>query len=370
MITEGRSERVRGALHALLLFDVAEEIDLESARTQLGQSPGARSPAFRLPAPEYVRFERPPVVVRGDPIKLASGEEFGVTIKFYDYGVLSVGLKNDYELDWGELVSWTPGLIGSQEIEQKALDAARRGVEMVRGALRKPAEAWMSEDYCAVHIREFVERPGLPAEYLISERGADLARMVRGEPVPLAESEQREVLRGLMSYYPSDLLVAGWTAAVIYDTDEGAEGTLQLLEYANTQLLEFRFYDELLTGVLREVYQKLEEHRGLFARWRLAREAARLNALRLDVMELAERADNALKFIGDMYYARAYRLAAERVGVGDYRRLVDEKLRTAGDLYTFMVNEFHQGRAFVMEAAIVLILIIDLYFIFKEAKLF
>ncbi len=194
--------------------------------------------------------------------------------------------------------------------------------------------------------------------------------MVRGEPALLSASEQREVLRGQMSYYPTDLLLAGWTAAVVYDTDEGAETTLQLLEYANTQLLEFRFYDELLTRVLREVYRKLEERRGLLARWRLAREAARLNALRLDVMELTERADNALKFVGDMFYARAYRHAAERVGVGDYRKLVDEKLRTAGDLYTFMVNEFHQARAFVMEAAIVIILIIDLYFLFKEAKLF
>jgi hypothetical protein len=356
-------------MHALLLYDVAEEIDLVAARALLGQAPGGRSPAFRLPAPEYVRFERPPVAVAQEAVRLSTGEEYAVTIKLYDYGVLSVGLRHDFDLGWEDLVELTPRLIGSAEIEQRALEAARRGVEMAQAALRKPSEKWMSEDYYVIHIREFADHPALPADRLIREWGGDLARMVRGEPSALSESERAEVLRGAMSYYPADLLVTGWTASVVYDSDEGAETTLQLLEYANTQLLEFRFYDELLTRVLGEVYRKLEEHRGLLARWRLGRESARLNALRLDVMELAERADNALKFIGDMYYARAYRLAAERVGVGDYRRLVDEKLRTAGDLYNFMVNEFHQGRAFVMEAAIVGILIIDLYFIFKEAKL-
>ena len=63
--------------------------------------------------------------------------------------------------------------------------------------------------------------------------------------------------------------------------------------------------------------------------------------------------------------ARLYRLAAAKVGVPDYRKLVDEKLSTAGELYQFMMDEFRQGRAFVMELMIVIILIIDLIFLFR-----
>ena len=65
-----------------------------------------------------------------------------------------------------------------------------------------------------------------------------------------------------------------------------------------------------------------------------------------------------------MFYARAYRLAAARIGVNDYRNLVEEKLRTAGELYEFMVDEFHQARAFILEAMVVVILIIELARIF------
>ena len=106
-----------------------------------------------------------------------------------------------------------------------------------------------------------------------------------------------------------------------------------MLEYANTQLLEFRHYDAVLTQVLEGVYRSLDKGVGFFSRWRLAREAERLNALRLEVRELTERIDNSIKFLSDMFYARLYGRAATKVGVPDYRNLVDEKLRTAGELY-------------------------------------
>src|SRR4030081_1280594 len=97
------------------------------------------------------------------------------------------------------------------------------------------------------------------------------------------------------------LLVVGWTTPYLYDTEEGAAPTLQLLEYANSQLLEFRYYDAVLTSLLSEVYRKLEHGTGLFARWRLAREAERLNLIRLEIRELTEKVDNAIKFLSDMF---------------------------------------------------------------------
>ncbi|PYV29007.1 MAG: hypothetical protein DMG24_00385, partial [Acidobacteria bacterium] len=71
------------------------------------------------------------------------------------------------------------------------------------------------------------------------------------------------------------------------------------------------------------------------------------------------------KFLSDMFCARLYRLAAAKVGVPDYRNLVEQKLRTAGQLYEFMVQGFHQARAFVLELAVVVILIIELVMLFR-----
>ena len=133
-------------------------------------------------------------------------------------------------------------------------------------------------------------------------------------------------------------------------------------------MLEFRHYDELLTLQLASVYKVLEQGTGWFSHWRLARAASRLHTVLLDVTELTERADNAIKFLSDMFSARLYRLAAVKVGVPDYKNLVQKKLDTAEDLYRFMVDQFHQSRAFVLELMVVIILIIDLVYLFRGYK--
>jgi hypothetical protein len=69
-----------------------------------------------------------------------------------------------------------------------------------------------------------------------------------------------------------------------------------------------------------------------------------------------------------MFYARAYQMAARKVGVADYRRLVDEKLKTAAELYEFMVDQFHQARGFVLEVLVVAILVIELVQLFHGTK--
>jgi hypothetical protein len=173
------------------------------------------------------------------------------------------------------------------------------------------------------------------------------------------------VLQSRISYYANDLTVVGWNAAFLYDSTAGAETAIQLLEYANSQLLEFRHYDDLLTEELERVYTLLDEGTGFFAQWRLARSATRLHTVLLDVAELTEHADNAIKFLSDMFSARLYKLAALKVGVPDYKDLVTRKLRTAEELYRFMVDQFNQSRAFFLELTVVIILVIELVYLFR-----
>ncbi|HBY63478.1 MAG TPA: hypothetical protein DEH78_26945 [Solibacterales bacterium] len=314
-----------------------------------------------------MRFERPPVVEPLPPFQTSAGHPWQGRLRYFDYGVVSAEIEHFFELEWEELVALSASWVGAAEIEQITLGFVQDRVKRVRHALVKPYTEWLDEDYYIVHLREALDGGGasMTAQALLAAHGRDVARLVRGETQYLSDQENGEVLRASISYYPADLLVAGWYAAFVYDHPASAVPTIQLLEYANTQLLEYRHYDDLLTELLSGVYKSLERHAGPLARWRLAREAERLNTLRLDITELAERTDNSIKFLSDLFYARQYRVAAERVGVSDYRRLVDDKLRTAGELYQFMMNEFHQGRAFVLELMVVIILIIDLIYLFR-----
>lgn len=358
---------LKGSFWVLVLYDVSEQIRLEELRKIVGAEPAQPQPSFKHPTPDYVRFERPPVIEYPDPVVIETGEQFQCRIKYYDYGVASVELVMPFEGDWNELVHFSSRWISAPEIDRRASELLRRHLKRAESALEQPYTNWLSEDYYIIQLREALDAQGQPmtGPLMLSVRGEEISRIVRGESISLSEAERNEVLQASMSYYPSDLMVVGWVSALVYDTPQGAAPTIQLLEYANTQLLEFRHYDDVLTRVLQDVYKSLERKGHLFRRWRLAGEAERLNTILLDVRELTERSDHAIKFLSDMFYARAYRMAANKVGVTDYRNLVDEKLRTAGDLYEFMTNEFHQARAFVLEALVVAILVIELVRVFR-----
>jgi hypothetical protein len=351
-----------GSVLVMIQFDVCEEIRLDDLRRILGARTADAS--FKHLAPGYVRYQRPPVEEALDPLVLESGERLQGDIKYFDYGVVSVVFELPFSGDWDKLVQLSSRWVWDTNFESLATRIVKEKLERAAPALVKPYKAeWLKEDYFIFHLREIAGSPS--ATDLLTAQGDFISQVVRGETQRLSDGERQEILQSRISYYPHDLAVIGWNAAFIYDTPLGAETAIQLLQYANSQLLEFRHYDDLLTTELEKVYDFLDLGHGLWSRWRTAKAAAKLHTVLLDVAELTERADNAIKFLSDMFSARLYKLAAQKVGVPDYKDLVQEKLQTAEDLYRFMVEQFNQSRAFVLELMVVVILIVELIYFFR-----
>ncbi|MDE3062182.1 MAG: hypothetical protein KGJ51_03890 [Acidobacteriota bacterium] len=351
-----------GSVLVLIQFDVCEELRLDLVQ----QAISARTipqPSMKQPVPGYVRYHRPPVVGPLEPLVLETGERLEGEVKYYDYGVASVLYQLPFTGNWDDLVRLASRWVWDVDFASRVEPVVRARLERIASAMIKPSSRWLSEDYFIFHLREAVGAHN--AAELTREHGLHIAQVVRGDGLLLSQGEVNEVLNSQVSYYAGDVAVIGWNAAFLYDTTAGADTSIQLLEYANSQLLEFRHYDEVLTGILDSVYDLLAEKRGFFTRWGLARSARRLHTVLLDVTELTERADNAIKFLSDMFAARFYKLAAAKVGVPDYKDLVSRKLRTAEDLYQDMVEQFNQSRAFFLEATVVLILLIELVYLFK-----
>jgi hypothetical protein len=357
---------LHGSVLVLIQFDVCEEIRLDKLRDLFGART-VSAPAFKHPAPGYVRYKRPPVVEPIEPLVLDSGERLDGQIKYYDYGVLSVVFELPFSGDWDTLVRLGSRWVWDTDFTSFASLIVTKKLELAAPAMVKPYREWLHEDYFIFHVREIAGSPS--ASELLATEGQRISQIVRGETMQLSEGERQEILQSRISYYPNDLAVIGWNAAFLYDSVTGAETAIQLLEYANSQLLEFRHYDELLTRQLEGVYDFLDHGgAGVLARWKTARQASKLHAVLLEVTELTERVDNAIKFLSDMFSARLYKLAASKVGVPDYKDLVNQKIQTAEQLYRFMVEQFHQSRAFVLELMVVIILIIDLIYLFRGYK--
>jgi len=360
--TRGVETSVQGSILVLIQFDVAEEIRLDELRKIFGARTAGAS--FKHPTPGYVQYQRPPVLEPVEALVLETGERLDAQIKYYDYGVLSVVFELPFSGDWNDLVRLSGRWVWDTDFASLASRIVKKRLERARPALIKPYGNWLHEDFFIFHVREIAGKP--LASEVLKTHGDQIAQIVRGETLPLSEGERQEILQGRISYYPTDLAVIGWNGAFLYDTIAGAETAIQLLEYANSQLLEFRHYDELLTHELEGVYDFLENGgTGLWSRWRTARAATKLHTVLLDVDELTEHADNAIKFLSDMFSARLYKLAASKIGVPDYKDLVQQKLKTAEELYHFMVDQFNQSRAFVLELMVVVILVIELVMLFR-----
>jgi hypothetical protein len=360
--TTAQNKVLQGSVHVLIQFDVCEEIKLDSLRDIFGAK--RQEASFKHPAPGYVKFQRTPLVEPAEPLVLDSGERLDVQIKYYDYGVVSVVFELPFAGDWDRLVRLAGRWVWDTDFTSFAQKIVKQKIDRARPALVKLYDSWLHEDYFVFHVRDVAGNPS--AAELIAANGGRIAQIVRGESSPLSEGEQQEIMQSKISYYPNDLAVISWNGAFLYDSEAGAETVIQLLEYANSQLLEFRHYDELLTRELQSVYDFMDQgSMGIAARWRTAKRASRLHTVLLDVDELTERADNAIKFLSDMFAARLYKVAASKIGVTDYKDLVNQKVHTAEELYRFMIDQFHQSRAFVLELMVVIILIIDLIWLFK-----
>src|ERR1035438_6755330 len=141
---------MHGSIRQIVLFDVADEIRLDALRAALGIPEPDRKPAFSRPAPDYVRFERPPVI---EPLRIDdAGAQFEARAKYYDYGVVSIELDQPFSLDWPELVERAVNVLADPSVEQRAMDLLKPRLEKARAALVKPYRNWLDEDYVIITV--------------------------------------------------------------------------------------------------------------------------------------------------------------------------------------------------------------------------
>jgi hypothetical protein len=352
---------VQGYFRILNFFDIAEGIDLEKLRGLLGPEAVPRPAAFRHRTPEYSQSQTVPIVESVGSLTLPTQERLDAQIKYYWFGVAAVELTASFECELKDLCPKSFRWMNAPEVEETAEKLVRAHLARFGAALIRPSAKWLDEDYLIIDIESAKHPDGRAAiaSDLLDSYSDEITKLVRGEVVSLSTAEREEIVRSALSYYPDDLVVVGWAAALVYDKPEATPAVIEILEYANTQLLEFRYYDDLLTNLLSRVYSSLEGQESFWSTWRLSRRAGRLNRIRLDIMDLAERTEYAVKFISDTYYARVYNVGAARIGVTDYKTLVGDKLKTAGELYEFMVGQFNERRMFALEVVVAVLVLLD-----------
>lgn len=349
---DGEEEMLRGSVWLYRLYDVAQEIDLLRAEKLLAvEKPVSRLKLARVRS-KALEFKNPPLTVElaGRSVRVGDWKFFTApSARLYDFGVLSVVVRLllPERFTYGELKKLAVLLSETEDLEPvfaayrdellRALNPAMTGMEFTGFA----------EDFI-VYFFETWPRDWDPVPLLL------------GEPGTVSQEMRRETLRNQFSY-GDDITVITWDAALVYDP-AGSTDIPDLLEFANAQLLELRYYDSLLDREVAAMYDAIEEAgRGGYRRLRKYRSIMRkMMELVLEVTEITERVQNALKVTEDVFYARVYTAALKIFRIQEWLRSIERKVEVIERNYAMLSDELVTHRFLVLEAAIVVLITFEI----------
>ena len=351
------------------LFDVGYEIALDRVLELLATQAPERVRPVRGEA-QALQIPNPPItVILGAEAVVLGGERLTVEVsaRIFDFGVVSLRARvpAPSHCSWLGFVDFGEQLDAAAVIPSLLDGHLRSLVDRIRSCIDRPAIAQQTEDYIVYRVARLTDTQGvpvLPAMLL----DALVSPLLLNDRRTLSVEAMRELLPHRFSYTADDLAILTWDNALIVDPSLVDTDVQFILEFANAQLLELRFYDATLDAELPRMYDRIEAVRpgsrgvaALFNR-RYAPLLAGLQRTVADSTELVERVENALKVTDDVYLARIYASALELFRGKTWRAGIDRKLAIIRETYSMLNDEQQSARSEALEVAIVLLIVLEI----------
>ena len=356
----------RGSILCFRIFDIGDELRMDQVETCLASAPGRRRVHLTRDGAQCLQFAASPVDIEIGARKLdlltRQGIDVALSARFFDYGAVSVEVEIPIA-PGSPLVDLLPlcdELYESPRIEALAREVAGELVQRIHGAILGRHEFRDIETYTVIFVQalegvsrtdQLVDSP-IVAKLLLGEAG----------PKALGEEARRDVLKHAHSYFEDDLVVIDWNSAFVVEPS-GSRDIPDILEFATSQLLELRYYDNLLDGELGKIYDEFAlARRGWDATFRSPYARLARDVLRrlVELTEFTERVDNALKIIGDFYLARVYQSSVTRFRIADWRMSIDEKQGLVARSYDLLKGQVDIRRSTVLEFVVIALIALEL----------
>jgi hypothetical protein len=325
----------------------------------------SREIAVRSRHAESIRIARQPLQFKGDEYTLAlSGLELKGILKVSIYDLGAVAFTLEFPLparpSW-ESIAGLMGVLQSSpaSVEEIFARAVSELESAIHPAIVKPNRARSVEDYSVLIIEEFAEKnvdiPSLAGH-------PELRATLLGEKQSL--SDYSASMLTPIGYYADDLALLSWNGAILIEPDPLAvETALELIEFANVELLMLRSYDEALDEELPRLYARLPKDPPRFAIPLVRRYSGLLHEVQRVIVEftgVTEKVDNALKVTEDVYWNRFYSAMLTVLKVEVWRSGVEHKLELLRQTYTMLHDEADTERASALEWTIVFLIFFEI----------
>ncbi|HHW43800.1 MAG TPA: hypothetical protein GXX25_08330 [Desulfotomaculum sp.] len=337
------------------LYDVAEEIRLDRVEQTLAHiKPTSRLRLSRIRL-KSVHIPNPPVTVELGEERLNLGSrDFRVrfTGKVYDLGVISLIMHILLPTDaaYRTILDLAVYLYENDQPIEGIFQAKLEEIQKsLAGAMIGPGLTGAEEDYTLFFFQEW-RQDWDPVPLLLAEKEA------------IGPQVRKETLQHSFSYGPEDLAIITWASALVYDA-AGSHDIPDLLEFALTQLLELRYYDDLLSNEMARMYDAIEEAERVTQLRRLGQYRHIMNRLMelvVDINEIMERIQNSLKITEDVFYARVYGAALAVFRTRAWVESIQRKLSVVMQNYTMLSNRLVNQQSTLLELAIVILFLLEI----------
>ncbi len=354
----------KGRIIIYRLFDVASEIDL-SALEKLDREGAKRLKFSKYPYMKALEFANPPIsfeLASFNKVLFNQSIKASVVARAYDFGVLSVAFDMPVPpgTSFSELEEVTKELDIDKSIESQAREYIKALMDSLGKAVISPEiKEDFIEDYMIIYVEELMDGVKAP-EFL---RSYDPTRLLLYESGELSRFTRKETLRHGFSYYPDDFIIVNIDNAFIIEPT-GSLDLPDILEFANAQYVELRYYDHVIDKELKSIYAELSGRRvSFFSLRRYERLLRKITRTISDITEVTEKVNNSLKVTEDIYYAKIYRAFMALLRSRDWETGTREKLEIVMNAYKMLHDDISAKREYAVELGIFILIIIEMVMI-------
>jgi len=368
----------KGRILVYRVFDVGEEIDLEKSEKLILENPTARS-RFRLK-----KMNQNAVMVSSEPLSVLlpkahfqinsdvlSDVDFELSAKIWEFGTIS------FTFEWSipkgtsllELKEFSRAISEIEALDDYAKSKAFELSHQIKDCMGKISQWEVYEDYLLYYFEniEHHDKDSDASTLLTPHEIADLILLEDQTNFgPISSNMAQKIYDSKLQYYKSDLAVIDWNSGIIIEPS-GSMDIPDVIEFALNQLLEMRYYDDLLDKKLREIYSAIELKEMNIFSGRYTDLALDAGQKYIEIAEIVESVENSLKVIGDLYLSSVFRLTSSKFRFTDWQLSIDNKLENLAEICKLLLDNINSRRSHVMELIIIVLIAIELIPFIKEA---
>jgi hypothetical protein len=264
-----------------------------------------------------------------------------------------------------ELRSKAINIFDEDELDNHARLKAREVGLQIKDSMGKLSEWDVNEDYLLYFIEQF-DRPMTDVLEILDKE--DVAKLILlEEGGELSDQITQRMYETKLQYYRNDLAILDWNSGFVVEPT-GTMDIPDVVEFALNQLLEMRYYDDLLDKKLKEIYSAIELKEMSIFSGRYYEIALEAGQKYIEIAEIVENVENSLKAIGDVYHSVVYRMAASKFRFKDWQSNIDNKLDNMAEISKLLLDNINNRRSHMMELVVIFLIGIELLPLFDHIK--